>query len=145
MQTTLKLPAANRAAYRPVLVSVDVVMQQLRLTEDSVFEMADSGELRWVWNVALKSEGRRELRFWLGELLNRANSALQTERVLEMVIGHATERNLTRRTAGQILGLRRCLVMRLVDAKELTAPSPLDSGHITRASLVSFLSRRLLN
>lgn len=143
MQTTLKLPAVTRQG-RVVLGDISVAMERLNLTRDSVYSLAESGDLRWVWDVTLRPGTIRELRFWVGELVNRRQRETPLETVLGCVIGHERETILSRRTAGDVLHLTPPSIKALVDAGELTPPTPLDNGRVTRKSLEDFLRRRLL-
>jgi hypothetical protein len=144
MQTTLKLPAQLRRI-RPVLVDVNSVMQMLCVSAESVYELVDGGDLRWVWNVSEKPDGTRLLRFWVGELMPSHRPACSLPEAIAAVIGHPHETNLSRRTAGDILLLRSPSIKSLVDGGELLPPTQFDTGHITRASLVEFLTRRLVS
>ena len=107
----LRLPGR---AFRPVLVDLNSAMEHLGLESEVVLDAVDSGDLRWVWDVAGHPNPkpgrspRRELRFWLGELLNPASGkSLFLPEVLTKVIGRTTEARLRAVTVGAILLLRR--------------------------------------
>ena len=135
---------ALRRSYRPVLVSPDVAMVQLGCDAATLYEMAD-GDLRWVWNIAERPDGAaRNLRFWMGELKDRSLREMDPGQAIEAVVGHPYERTLSRRTVGHLLLVRPSSMLNFVRGGLLAPPS---SGHpslVTRASVVEFLRRRLL-
>jgi hypothetical protein len=138
-----------REGYRPVLVDVDVVTCQLGLSLRSVLAMVDTGELRWVWDVSLaRGDGRgaarrRELRFWLGEVLAPAvQRGLSLDDAIRCVVGREAFGELRSRTVGEILRLRDQQMQHLMEAGELVGHVVRHSRMITRSSLVEFLRRR---
>lgn len=147
VQQTLPL----RRPYHAVLVQTDEAMSRLGLALESVMEMVDAGAMRWVWDVALpRSDGgagqaRRELRFWVEELKEPERHARRTlDEVIQEVVGREFMTDLRAVTVGDILGLRRQQVQRLVQAQNGELQGRRD-GHpcwISRESLVGFLRRR---
>jgi len=141
-----------KRTWRPVLVDVNRAMEATGYGMETVIEMVDAGELLWVWDVGLMRQPicagrvapvRRELRFWLGELLApEAQRGRTLDEVIEMVLGKRASSELRRVTVKDVLLLRPQQVMRLVMAGEL---SPRVDGHpcwVTRASVEGFLRRR---
>lgn len=143
IQQTLPL----RRQYHAVLVQTDEAMSRLGLALESVMEMVDAGALRWVWDVALPrgSQGpaRRELRYWVQELKEPERQAGRTlDEVVQEVVGREFMADLRAVTVGDILGLRRQQVQRLVQAGELQGRRDGHPCWVSRASLVEFLRRR---
>lgn len=130
-------------SYRPVLVSVNVAMQVLGYDADSVVMMAESGRLRWVWDVSVHQAVKRELRFWMGELLNPTQPR-NTGDVIQAVIGHETQPRLRAVTVGHTLLVRRPTIHALVHTGALTGPLVGGVQWIDRNSLEEFLRNRLL-
>ncbi len=142
--SNLKLATPQRRPYRPVLVSPDVAMVQLGCDAAALYEMAD-GDLRWVWNISERPDGAaRNLRFWMGELKDRSLRDMDPAQAIEAVAGHPFERTLSRRTVGHLLLLRPPSVLALVRGGQLVRPTGGNRSQVTRASLVDFLHRRLL-
>jgi hypothetical protein len=131
-----------RRSFRPVLVDVNRAMECLSYGIEVVNQLVDTGELKWVFDVG-SGAGRRELRFWLGELLlPEAQREKPLTEVLNAIAGHSTMSELRASTVGDILLLRRPSVWRFVVTGELNGRQ---AGHvqwINRAALVSFLGRR---
>lgn len=139
-----------RRQVRPVLVDMNRAIEATGYAPEAVLEMVDLGELRWVWDVSLPrstqrngATHRRELRFWLGELLmpgERANLGLLL--VIDMIIGREAVEDLRAVTVGDILMIRRQQVQRLVRTGELRGRRDGHPCWVTRNSLVEFLSKR---
>lgn len=140
-------PSAALSA-RPVLVDLNCSALVLRLRPEAVLEMVDTGDLYWVFDLARKGAHRRELRFWLGEMMRRRDGMLreplsQSEAV-QRIVGHPTETHLSTRTVGETLQTTRTVVHLWLDAGELSGPT-LRKGarqQVNRSSLVDFLKRR---
>lgn len=145
--TQLRLFALRRP-YRPVLVSAGTAMQVLGQEHTTVMEMVDTGELRWVFDVATGSEcqKRRELRFWLGELLAPAAHADKSVGdVVTAVVGHELSPQLRGHTVCNLLRIARPHLKRLVVTGELGGDVTGRVRWIERTSLCDFLQRRLVN
>jgi hypothetical protein len=125
-----------------------VAMQVLSLDTESIHEMVDTGELRWVWDVSScppVDAGRRELRFWMGELLApgiQSSAAVGT--VVACVIGHPTETRLRGHTVCQVLAVARPHLLRLAVTGELRGEVAHRVRWVDRPSLEAFLGRRLV-
>jgi hypothetical protein len=151
MSTTLDLTRPAVAAvlpavdYRPVLVPTYVAMATLGVPAEQVWEMVDCGELRWVWDVSVAEDRRRELRFWLSELMApQLARAYATEHVVDRVVGHALSPELRAVTVGRILYVSRATVLRLVRAEQIDGRLMGHTQWVHRGSLKHFLSRRLV-
>lgn len=132
-----------RRSFRPVLVDINRAMECLGYGTEVVLDMVDTGEVRWVWDVGAGHGSRRELRFWLGELLA---PMIQRERplteVLGFIIGHDLSTELRAATVGDILLLRRPSVWRLVVTGELKGRQVGHVQWIARDSFRKFLEAR---
>lgn len=138
-QTLLRL---NRT-YRPVLVGIDQAMSTLGYDCAVVLDMVDAGELLWVFDVACVGAGRRELRFWLGELMAPAFQRSATlDVVLNCVVGHELLPDIRNQTVSHILGVRHTTVHRLWKSGELAGVLSNRTLWIHRAGLVAFLRAR---
>ena len=145
-------PQSAPLALRPVLVDLNCACLTLQLRGESVLELVDSGGLLWVWDLARKGSYRRELRFWLGELLTRSTHQpfphLAPAEAIAKVVGHPYDLQLSTRTVADTLQSTRRMVHDWLDARELTgAPGRATDPrqYVLRASLVEFLTRRHLN
>lgn len=126
----------------PVLVDKSICRHVLRLGDEEVMEMVDTGELRWVFDVA-SGDARRVLRFWFGEVLRpRTHDHRTLAEVVEMIAGHKTEAWLRTGTVMRTLWLHRQNVHDLIEAEELRAEKRKQTMWVERASLLDFLQRR---
>ena len=154
MTTTLAFvgPAPLLASFhlplspRVPLVKLDTVIAARGENGHIIERYVEQGRLRWVFNVAVKLHGMRDLRFWSREV--SAFAASQRE---ELAALHAADvRSVLNEILGDhleflpgdiclLLGISRATLMRLRD--ELHAPG----GHsFSRAGLEHFLKQRLL-
>jgi hypothetical protein len=124
-----------------------VAMHILEQEQESIFEMVDTGELRWVWDVSSRpGAARRELRFWLGELMAPGlNGALPVDDVIERVVGHPTEPRLRGTTVCRILEVARPHMMRLLGTGYLKGECVRSVWWVEKASLTDFLRVRLVS
>lgn len=133
---------------RPVLIKLDVVCSTLEKSPDEVFEMADGGSLLhgsliWVFNLATNGdEGKRELRFWAGEVLAKRaelthTSSMSLTAVLESIAPPSIHYFPTGRIESEFQ-LRRCTIGKL--RGEIGQPQ----GMIPRGKLAAFLASRWL-
>lgn len=138
---------ALRRPYRPVLVPLSVAMHIMTQEQTSIIEMVDTGELRWVWDVSSRyGIGRRELRFWLGELMAPGvNGALPAADVIQAVVGHPTEPRLRGHTVCNTLDVARPHLCRLLVTGELKGECSKRVWWIDKSSLIDFLERRLVS
>lgn len=127
-----------------VLVDVNVAAHELGLHHEEVVEMAECGELRWVFDVSVHANRIRELRFWVGELMRRDARSMDEAEVLAAVVGHPTEVRLRGSTVCDVLMLRRPTVHDLMAAHELSGEVVGKTLWVDRRSLVDFLRRRLV-
>lgn len=145
--TQLRLFALRRE-YRPVLLDVNGAMYTLRQEQATVLEMVDTGELRWVFDVASNADGstRRELRFWLGELLAQDAQVDRTvQEVVAAVVGHELVPQLRGHTVCNLLRVARPHLRRLAVTGELRGDVTGRVRWVERPSLCEFLERRLVN
>lgn len=135
-------PCCSRRPYRPVLVPLPVAMHVLGLEAASIYEMVEDGELRWVWDVA-SAPPRRQLRFWMGELLWPDKNDQELEDVIQKVIGHPFEKKFHARTVCNLLFIARPHLLRLSVTGDLPARKESHVLWVTRADLEKFLRSRL--
>jgi hypothetical protein len=139
---------------RPVLIDVDEAASRLGYHYRSVLDLVDSGGIQWVWDVSLTRSTnheprtrnhRRELRFWLGEIVAPAvQRALTIDQVITFVVQREALPELRSVTVGGILRLRDQQMKSLVDAGELAGRIDRHSRWIERESVVQFLRSRWL-
>ncbi|HEV2691417.1 MAG TPA: hypothetical protein VG347_00825 [Verrucomicrobiae bacterium] len=144
MTTAIQRSLNLSISQRTVLVSVETVRASLGCDAESVFAKVDNGGLRWVFDVSVEHGGhcgtQRELRFWTGEIVAAENAAKQTEtQVIAAIIGKGASVRRGEIERQWVVSAQH--VMRLIKAKELALASV---SHVSRASLESFLKRRLI-
>lgn len=147
-QTTMPFPPPAPMCARPVLVDVNCAALVLKMRPEGLLESVDSGDLIWVFDLARKGAHRRELRFWLGEIMRRQAGLLReplaVAEALACIVGHPHETHLSTRTVGDTLQTTRTVVHGWLDAGELKGPTPAKGARqqVLRSSLVEFLKRR---
>ena len=137
-----RLPLSARAP----LVKLDTVIAARGENAHVIEKFVEEGRLRWVFNVAVKAHGMRDLRFWSREVSAFAASqrdelaaihGADLRAVVNEILGD--RRQFSSGDMCLLLGVRRATLMRLRGA--LLAPC----GHLfPRAGLESFLKRRLV-
>lgn len=145
MNTQAELPM--KRAFRPVLVDIYGAVAALKYDADSVRAMVDAGELRHVFDISAadapaRGTHNRELRFWLAELLERAQGATDARLAELCIVGHDHFAELSTYTVEQILLCNRAHVKRLVGRGLLAARKTTGGYRIERDSLRAFLARR---
>jgi hypothetical protein len=129
--------------YRPVLVPIERAMEALCIPHEAVLEAVEAGELLWVWDIA-QARSRRELRFWLGELLmpGGRNRDMGLYHVLRCLDPGDLEFQLHPLAVADILAVRATTVYRYIRSGLIEAVST-DSGlRIPRYALYRFLTDR---
>lgn len=141
------IPGATAGVrFRTALVRVHVVADLRGISSEQVLDMAD-GEFQWVWNVC-PSEGRRELRFWCGEIHNPAAVAgLTLDEVIRLILPNAADkRGFTSSELADFLRVQRGTMLGLY--AELgavrTAGERGNPVFIPRPAVDRFLRRRWL-
>jgi hypothetical protein len=87
----------------------------------------------------------REIRLWQRELFPaELVRAMDLHNVIEVVIGHATERRLRGKDVGRILLVSDKTVQDLVASSDLSGAVEDRVLWVTRSSLVTFLTNRLI-
>jgi excisionase family DNA binding protein len=135
------IPSTHRV-YRPVLVPIERAMEALYLPYEAVVEAVEAGALLWVWDIA-QTRSRRELRFWLGELLMpRHHRDMELPQVLRLLDPGDPEFPLHPLAVADILAIRVTTVYRFIRTGTIEAVST-DSGlRIPRYALHRFLTDR---
>lgn len=132
-----------RRPFRPVLVDMNAAIRELGYHVDVVNDMVHSGELLWVFDVRSPGSVKRELRFWLGELLAPAvQRGKSIDDVTRAIVGHERFPELRGTTVEEILFLRKQSIPDLCVSGGLTSRVGNHVRWITRNSLVEFLRRR---
>ena len=148
----LSAPTPSPVAYslplspRVPLVKLDTVIAARGENSQRIEKYVDQGRLCWVFNVSVKQQGIRDLRFWIREVA--AFAAAQRD---ELAAIHAADvRSVMHEILGDrqefqpgdiclLLGIRRPTLMQL--RAELHATR---QPCFPRAGLEQFLKRRLL-
>ena len=126
------------------LVPIVIVRALRGLTADAVQSLADTGELRFVWNINYR--GKRatcpDLRFWLREVIQPASvSKLTLPAALAMIIG--TNRARFRGTElSQLLLVSSPQIHRLQKSRALPGKIVDRTLWVARADLEKFLMER---
>ena len=127
--------------YRPVLVPIERAMEALCLPYEAVVEAVEAGAILWVWDIA-QARSRRELRFWLGELLMPGNRSMELFQVLRCLDPGDPEFPLHPLAVADLLAVRATTVYRFIRTGTIEAVSA-DSGlRIPRYALHRFLTDR---
>lgn len=133
---------------RSPLAKVDGVCLLTGKPPQAIYAMADGGDLlehqlQWVWNVSTDASGKiRDLRFWVGEVLDPAR---QKNLTLDAVINSLVPRTRTEFPAGevqQLLQVRHNTLLEL--RRELAGTLRAHCNFYPRAGLVKFFERRWL-
>jgi hypothetical protein len=129
------------------LVSIGMVRTIRGCDADTVLKCVEDAThpnfLRWVFNVAVKPAGIRNLRFWRDELAGNVDKWAEPKTVIEKILGD--RHSFPRRELAASWSLSRVTISRLVRAGELVevAGRKGQAREVTRASLAAFLKRRL--
>lgn len=147
----LTLPGCgSRSEHTPVLVCLSTATAKLRFTRQTITEMRECGELRWVWDVSVRRADIMEVRFWYQELeMVRVGDfsavKLSPDFVIQSIIGHDTQALLRSTTVCETLDVQHPTLMEYHRAGELDGDVVNGVRMTTRDSLVRFLARRLLS
>lgn len=131
---------------RPVLVKVDVAARELGLAPKRIMEMAQGGTLTegsliWVFNLARADARRIDYRFWLGELMCKANNVPFPTRTLDEAMNCICPPSVANWHAGRIIEEFQFRDSTLLRVREEIG-QPL--GMIPREKLVTWLKQRWL-
>lgn len=147
----LSLPGyVAKTRYDKVLLDTRQAMAELEYSAQTIREMTDLGELRWVWDVSLKQADIEARRFWYGEL-KRVKAGdfsaihFQPDDVISAVVGHETQARLRSHTVCQMLVISNPTLQYLHQAGELAGDVTKGVRWTDRTSLVAFLRRRLIS
>lgn len=119
----------------------------MELHRQTIVEMAECGDLLWVFDLASKGSTRAERRYWLGELLaKKAGLPVTTsqDEALRCIIGHELAKDLRTETVADILQSQRQTVHEWLADGQLTGCTAAGRAYVHRASLVKFLAARRL-
>jgi hypothetical protein len=140
------LPIANtmKGPIKSIFCGVETVSCVTGLSVDDLYDLVDSGNYLWVWNISAGEGSRRELRFWCREInhhatvldltLNGAISAIIPKRDYAAGLYYWDLRNLMRLSKSTLRGLR----------DELAPVGPEGNLRIPRANAENFFRRRWL-
>ena len=128
---------------RTALVTSDTVCSALGVDAETLSARVDNGELRWVWDVSVKRNCIRELRFLAAEL-TEARTHASLDLILREILPARRER-LRSSEVAQLLRVCNPHVMRLLKHGELTGDKVGHSQHVHLAAVKTFLTQRLLN
>lgn len=139
MQPSLSLQINQRTA----LVTVDTARAVRGVDTESILAEIESGNIRWVFDIALPGAARRELRIWASSLIAPEFKHAEAD-VLRAVLG-TTRDTLRGAQVAQLLLCSYNHVQRLHDLKLLTGAIIGHTRQIQTASLGSFLRSRLVS
>ena len=130
---------------RTVLVKLDTVSTYTGKTTDEIFAAVDGWALfdegfEWVFNLAFKSEGgRRDLRFWAGEVVGRSAKIQFPAFTLDQVLEQVLPITIAHFAPGRV-----CADLQIADnmLMKLRPEIGQTSGPIPRAKLLAFLRCR---
>lgn len=139
-----KLPARTEIFINPRvrLVNISTVRTVRGCDAEAVLNCVGDAThphfLRWVFNLALKQDGKiRELRFLKDELLGPVDKWAAPRKIIEKILGD--RRSFPRGEIEVQWTINATTISRLIARGELTEIK----NQITRASLAAFLERRL--
>ena len=141
MTTTQQRPLNISIAARTVLMSMETVRAVLGVDADTINARIESGEIRWVWDVALGADVR-ELRFWAKEFIAPALCPANPKAVVAEILG--TRERFRGTEIAQMLLVSRPTILRLVMNSELAGDIISGVIQVKRAALEKFLLTRLL-
>lgn len=141
-----------RDTFRPVLVDLNRAAEATGYHWNVVLEMVDEGDLQWVWDFAAQpgrtrsgwcTGHRRELRFWMGELLAPTVHRDRTlDEVIKCVLGRDQLDELRAVSLSKILLLRRQQIMRMVKSGEISGRRDGHPCFVLKSSVIKMLHRR---
>lgn len=126
------------------LATLNTVRLLRGLSTEAVLALVESGQLRWVFNIATSGRTARELRFWPRELKEPGSVAkLAPALVVNELLG--TQRTQFRGSeVADFLCASRQLIQRLHQGRQIAGRIEGHTRWITRQSLAEFLNRRLI-
>lgn len=143
----MTLPTGPVTATFPLhvqLVTMDVVRALLGISTDAIQSAAESGKIRFAWNVSVKGSRAQisELRFWLREIVQPAAAAnLSLSLVIASILGE--HRSQWRGVeVSNLLMVSRPQIHRLQKSKALPGQVKCNTLWIGRAGLEKFLQDR---
>jgi len=142
---------AARAGVKASLMPISVVRSCLGIDEDKVLALIETGALRWAWDIAARSAGRkiREIRVWSPCVAVRQAGGTEqpgksSGEVIAAVVGCEGRKNLSASEVRDLLLCSQQTVSRLMDGGELQGETTRRARWVDRQGLVEFLNRRLL-
>lgn len=127
----------------PALVTVNFVAAHRGVGNEEVAILAETGQLRWVFNLSAGKGRNQMLRFWLAELQQPDLRKLPVREGISRIVG--TEKQWLRgREIEWVLRISRVQTKYLCDDGHLSFKIVKHCRWISRASLVRFLERRLV-
>jgi hypothetical protein len=136
-------PLRLRLSARVPLLKIDTVVAACGENAEIIKRHVEKGRLRWVFNVAVKPEGIRDLRFWNREIsaftdserneLDELSKA-ETDTVIASILGQTEEFQ-----PGEV-----CLLLGVRRPTLLTLELPRRRKKFNRQGLEQFLKARLL-
>lgn len=139
-----------KVEWRPVLVDTRIAMSQLGFTAETIHEMREAGELRWVWDVSVKAAEIQSARYWVGELIRLKTGDTSARQmvaadVIARVVGHETQLRLRSLTVCHLLLITHPTLQFLHREGELRGEVERGVRWTDRQSLIEFLTRRLIS
>lgn len=143
-QTTIPITLAAKST----LLSVEAARAMLGVDEDSVLSLIEHGELRWAWDISLRSAKIREVRIWAECVAARQNRAPQPgdslDAVLPDVIGVRERERVTATYVRDRLLCSQQHIERLVSLGVLRGHVVDRTRWVETRSLYEFLTSRIL-
>ena len=134
------LPAPMKVNPLVALLKLDVVIAATGQPADRIYEKVDTGEWRWVFNLATNARGgTRDLRFWSREIAGYDVRKLKLKTVLDEILGGRT---LFQSGEVCLLFSIRRPTLRALHAQLGGGPKQPDPAY-TRNGLHTFLNQRL--
>lgn len=138
------LPVRESVGTQSTLVPIKVAQFILGRSSDEIAEMVDCGSLRWVWNIAIETHTRRELRFLRSELLGDVIPTQSADAVQLAIDGHDRIRLRRREVAARWM-ISKQMVQRLAHAGLLKIAAEGRTSWVTTDSLRRFLTQRFIS
>lgn len=127
---------------RVALVTIDFVRASRGLSREQAWRGMEQGNPFWVWNITVKPNKLRELRFLADELCQPdAYRRATLDSVVTGILGNS-RRAWRISDVSLMLMTSHCLVYELVSADQLELVSERGRKMISRESLAAFLKQR---
>lgn len=133
-----QLPLSNRT----VFLDVNGVRAARGISADKVSELAEAGELIWVFNMGMKANSIRHLRFWAREVTNPAGWAnMRLPEVIAQILP-VSRQHINGAEIAQWFLVSRPTACRL--GSDLGGTLKNNTWHVERQALAGYLESRWL-